>query len=91
MTIKKYFSFSAEADFELHDTAEEAEKAANDALDYERNNTFFGCSYYASQICWGELKQMTVDKFGEVAPDDDDDDFDYDDREAISEYVLVDV
>lgn len=90
MDIKKYFSFSIDKDFNLHNTAEEAEKAANDALDYARDELYDGWANYTDQICWGELKQMTVDKFSKIAPDDDDD-FDCQDRRAISEYVLVDV
>jgi len=87
--MKKYFSYYPEEGFELHDTAEEAQKSAEDALDCERGEACEGWSDYVDQICWGELKQMTVETLNR--PRTDEDTFVSADCDTIVDYGLVDV
>lgn len=58
--MKRFFSFDPNSDgFVIHDTAEEAEKAAKESLDSEREEASYdGWSEDACRICWGELRQF---------------------------------
>lgn len=56
----KYFSYSPDFAFELHDTAEEARTAAQDALDELRADSPDGWSPDVDLICWGEVKQLAT-------------------------------
>lgn len=85
----KYFSYEPEEGFELHKTAEEAKKAAEDALDYERGEASEGWSDGVDKICWGELKQMTIETLNRQRTDEDT--FVSSDCDTIVDYGLVDV
>lgn len=85
----KYFSYDYDQGFRLHATAEEAKKAAEDALAFERGEAFEGWSEYADQICWGELKQITVETLNRPRTDTDTLVSSYCD--TIVDYGLVDV
>lgn len=87
--MKKYFSYDQDQGFELHATAEEAKKAAEDALDFERCEASEGWSDYVEGICWGELKQMTVETLNR--PRTDEDTYVSSDCDTIVDYGLVDV
>jgi len=54
-----YFSYCPDAGFEIHDTALEAEKSAQDSLDYFRDNACDGWSEEVDGICWGTVSQDT--------------------------------
>jgi hypothetical protein len=85
----KYFSYYPEEGFELHETADEAKKAAEDALDFERGEAAEGWSDYIDQICWGELKQIIIETLNR--PRTDEDTFVSSDCDTIVDYGLVDV
>lgn len=85
----KYFSYDTDQGFELHATAEEAQKAAEDALDFERGEACEGWSDGVDQICGGELKQMTIETLNR--PRTDEDTFVSSDCDTIVDYGLVDV
>lgn len=85
----KYFSYCPEEGFELHATAEEAKKAVEDALDFERSEACEGWSDYVDQFCWGELTQRVVETM--CRPRTDDDTFVSPDCDTIVDYGLVDV
>lgn len=53
-----YFSFDVEYGFNTHKTAEEAQEAAENYLDYYRDYADEGWSENAKQVCWGEIKAM---------------------------------
>jgi hypothetical protein len=85
----KYFSYNTEDGFQIHTTAEEAKKFAEDALNFERGEAREGWSDYVDQICWGELKQRTIETLNR--PRTDDDTYVSSDCETIVNYGLVDV
>jgi hypothetical protein len=85
----KYFSYCPEEGFELHETAEQAKNAVEDALDFERSEAYEGWSDYIDQFCWGELKQHVVETMSR--PRTDEDIFVSSDCDTIVDYGLVDV
>ena len=56
----KYFSYCPESGFETHTTAKEAEKSAQDSIDYFRDYASDGWDEHVEGVCWGEIKQHTV-------------------------------
>jgi hypothetical protein len=84
----KYFSYDPTGyGFELHETREEAKKAANDALDYEKREAVFGgWDDNVTKICWGELKQWVV--ITARRPRIDEDSFISSDCDEVVEYGL---
>lgn len=68
----KYFSYDPNSDgLQFHATEDEAKKAAEDILDYERDEASEGWGDYIDQICWGELKQRVVMTECRLRTDDD--------------------
>jgi hypothetical protein len=62
----KYFSYDPEAGFETHDSEEKAKAAAAESLQDYRDNAGEGWDELVEQVCWGEIKQITV--MGEKTP-----------------------
>jgi len=58
--MAKFFSYCPDAGFETHDTVEEAKKAADDSIDYFRDNAVDGWSEEVDQVCWGEVKEQST-------------------------------
>lgn len=87
--MKKYFSYHPEEGFETHTTSEEAKRSAEEAIDFERDAACDGWSDYVDQICWGELKQMTIETLNR--PRTDEDTFVSSDCDTVVDYGLVDV
>lgn len=60
--MKRFFSYDPQGNgIQFHDTAEEAEKAAEDALDvYREDASDNGWDENAGDICWGEVRQVAV-------------------------------
>ena len=56
----KYFSYDSDTGFEAHATKDEAVKAANDMIDYYRDNASEGWSDEVDSVCWGEIKQQST-------------------------------
>lgn len=57
----KYFSYDPEDSFRFHATAEEAKKAAEQALDYCRDEAPDpGWPETTDRICWGEIKECVT-------------------------------
>ena len=57
----KYFSYDPEGDgFELHNTAEEARRAANVGIDCAREWSCEGWDDSVEHICWGEVKERST-------------------------------
>lgn len=81
--MKRFFSYDPNGDgFTTHDTAEEAEKAAKEGLDAEREEAREdGWSDEASRICWGELRQFAKKTLVPPSPTS---------FEAYEEYTLTD-
>lgn len=52
-----YFSYDSDSGFEIHKTKKEAEQAANDMIDYYRDNASEGWSDEVESVCWGIIKQ----------------------------------
>jgi hypothetical protein len=67
----QYFSYHPEEGFELHKTAEEAKKAAQEHLEYERDQAYEGWSDNVDGICWGKLKQRVVETLNRPKTDED--------------------
>lgn len=85
----KYFSYSAEEGFELHETAEEAKKSAEDMLGFDRAEARSdGWGDYVDDTCWGEVRQQVVETMRRPATDEDGLGAPYD---IILDYDLVDV
>lgn len=85
----KYFSYCPDEGFELHETAEQAQEAVNNALDFERGEASEGWADYVDQFCWGELKQRVVETMRR--PRTDEDTFVSADYDTIVGYALVNV
>ena len=85
----KYFSYCPEEGFELHETAEQAQQAVEDALDFERGEACEGWADYVDQFCWGELKQRVVETMNR--PRTDKDTFVSPECDTIVDYALIDV
>ena len=58
----KYFSYCPEDGFQLHGTKEAAEQAANDSLDFLRDNAEEGWHDEVDQVCFGEVNQIATVK-----------------------------
>jgi hypothetical protein len=57
----KYFSYDPEGDgFTLHNTADEARKAAELDLSCHRDDATEGWSDSVESVCWGELRQLAM-------------------------------
>lgn len=57
----KYFSYDPEGDgFTLHNTAEEAQQAAEVDISCYRDMAHEGWDDSIHQVCWGELRQIAV-------------------------------
>ena len=85
---KKYFSYYPEGGFELHNSAEEAKKSAEDALDTEREYACEGWSEYVDKICWGEVRQHVAETMSRPRTDADHVDSEF---ATIVDYGLVDI
>lgn len=85
----RYFSYSADDGFELHATAAIAASAAERLLELERDAASEGWSESASTICWGEIKQHTVQTVDR--PRTDKDVYVPQEFDRIADFCLVDV
>lgn len=56
----KYFAYCPDSGFETFQTREEAEKYAQEAIDWFRDSASEGWNEEVSGVCWGEIKQETV-------------------------------
>lgn len=56
----KYFSYCPESGFETHQTKKEAEKSAQESIDYFRDYADEGWDEAVNNVCWGEINQHTV-------------------------------
>ena len=64
-TMKKFFSFDPDDGFETHDTEAEAKARALGAIDLCRDNAGdpdTGWPESVDGICWGEIRQRTVER-----------------------------
>lgn len=59
MAAHKFFMFDPDNGFETHQFAEQAQRAAEEAIDYYRGEAGDGWPEEVSQVCWGEIKQDT--------------------------------
>lgn len=59
--MKRFFSFDPEGDFELHDTAEQAQAAAQSSLDQYRDEAPDGWNENVDRVCWGEIREQVVE------------------------------
>lgn len=84
----KYFSYDTEDGFQLHATADEARKSAEDALRLERYEAYDGWADEVEEICWGEVRQVIVETLNR--PRTEEDIFFPDDCKMIVDYGLVD-
>ncbi|MBI5611293.1 MAG: hypothetical protein HY902_20635 [Deltaproteobacteria bacterium] len=76
--VKSWFCRTPEG-FELFETAAEAARTAQTALDFERGMADDGWSDEVTCICWGQVFQVaTACDFKAVCTDDDCDDPDHD-------------
>ena len=73
----KYFSYSPNLGFELHETAEKARKYAQEDLDWMRHDAGDGWSEEVEHLCWGEVNQMAMQQEPIPVAEDDDQDFDF--------------
>lgn len=66
-----YFVYDPEGDgFELHETAEAAEKAARDVLAEERREAYDGWNEdRIATLCWGEIRERVVETERHEIPD----------------------
>ena len=55
-----FFFYDPQLGFEVHDTLEEAASAAQEAIDYHRDNAGDGWSEDVTQVCYGEVRGHTV-------------------------------
>lgn len=85
--MRQYFSFDG-MDFDTHSSLEEAKKAAQDALGYEREDAFEGWSDNVDQICCGKI-YYNVEKISSRPKTDEDPHVA--EIDTIDEYDLVDV
>ena len=60
MSNFKYFGYDPNSGFELFETEEQAKNYAEEAISYYRGDACDGWSEEVDQVCWGELKQETV-------------------------------
>lgn len=60
MSEYKFFMYEPDNGFETYKTAEEAKAAAQDAIDYYRADAGDGWPEEVEQVCWGEIKQETI-------------------------------
>lgn len=56
----RYFMFDPNDGFETYQFAEQAESAAQEAIDWYRGEACDGWDEQVDQVCWGEIKQNTV-------------------------------
>lgn len=66
--MANYFSYDPDCGFEQHDTAEEARKAAETALDHYRDQAADGWSEEVESICWGEIRGSVRETEREEVP-----------------------
>lgn len=59
MAVHKFFMFDPDNGFETYQFAEQAQRAAEEAIDYYRGDAVDGWPDEVSQVCWGEIKQET--------------------------------
>lgn len=81
--VLRYFSTNADCQIEFHPTAEQAKAAAEEELQYEADQAPDGWRDGVDNICWGEIRQMTVKT---KSKPDESGKFD-----TIDDYELVDV
>lgn len=55
--MDKYFSYCPESGFDTFKTEELAKKAADEAIDWFRDNSNEGWDEVVANVCWGEIKQ----------------------------------
>ena len=67
----RFFSYCPDCLFDIHRTAEEAKQAAEDHLEHYRNEAGDGWSEDVTGVCWGEIKQETVETERRARTDDD--------------------
>lgn len=84
--IVGYFAYDNDGGFTNFDTAERAQKEAQDAIEYFRESACDGWSDGTDSVCWGAIIQQST-KTGErpVGPDDSVDDH----ISSICDYVLM--
>ncbi|PWD66534.1 hypothetical protein [Pectobacterium parmentieri] len=82
----KYFCYDPDTGFETYKTEDEAKNAATDAIDYYRGDAADGWPDEVSQVCWGEVKQETI-QVG-LRPKDEEDKSNCD---MICDYQLADI
>ena len=60
MSGYKFFMYEPDNGFETYKTAEEAKAAAEEAIHYYRGDACDGWPEEVDQVCWGEIKQTTI-------------------------------
>jgi len=60
MAVHKFFMFDPDNGFETYQFAEQAQRAAEEAIDYYRGDAGDGWPEEVEQVCWGEIKQETI-------------------------------
>jgi hypothetical protein len=66
-----FFSYDPNDGFDTHETADQAMAAAEKALDRYRNEAPDGWDEDVTGVCWGEIKQITVETERRPRTDDD--------------------
>ena len=56
----KFFSYSPDVGFDLHDTAEKAKQSAIDSIEEYRFRADDGWDDDVENVCWGEVRQESV-------------------------------
>lgn len=81
----RFFAYDPEEGFNTFKTALEAEEAAQEYIDYFRDNSSEGWDEMVGQVCWGKIRQATIQVGTGVVVN-----FEGNDVEAV-DYVLYDV
>lgn len=56
-----YFCYDPDTGFETYNTPEGAKQAAEEAIDYYRDNADEGWNEEVCGVCWGKINQRTVE------------------------------
>lgn len=56
-----YFCYDPDTGFETYNTPEGAKQAAEDAIDFYRDNAAEGWNEEVCGVCWGKINQRTVE------------------------------
>lgn len=87
--MSNFFCYDPQEGFQLFDSAEDAKKSAQEALEYERQEACEGWSDEVDKICWGQLTQCVAETMRR--PRTDADTFVSADCDIIVDYDLVDI